>query len=367
MIDFEQRLKKARGLMAEKNMNAMVLSRRDNFYYMTGILQMPGSAVIVPIDRDPVILGLWVDHDNIVHQSWIKDVRRYVYPKISFSEMVRNVLDEMGLASAIIGIEKVWRGYGIALENFERLLKALPNSQFVDANEILKELRTIKAEEEIALLRRSAQISSKGMEAAVEALREGKTELEVAAEAEWAMKKEGAERIAFQTMIGSGGRTTWTHPFASEKKLQKGDLVVIDLGAVYKGYNSELSRTTVIGEATQKQKQLIERAVEVQKFIVNNLKFGMRAKEIDEIAEAKTKEVRAEKLQFVAFGIGLDSFEAPDFSRDKTIGLEGNMIFTAINCQIRIKEMGVAKISDTVWMSPEGKPVFLTEIPSLLF
>lgn len=367
MSNLEQRVKKAKDLMVKEKISAMVLSRKDNFYYITGILQRPGTAVIVPLDRDPVILGLWVDHDNIIQESWIKDFRKYLYPKISFSQMVKNVLDEMGLASSIIGIEKVWRGYGIALENFERLVNVLPNAQFVDANEILKELRKIKTEEEIALLRKSAQISSKGMQVAVEALREGKTELEVAAEAEWAMKKEGAERISFQTMIGSGERTTWAHPFASEKKLQKGDLVVIDLGAVYKGYNSELSRTTVIGKSTQKQKQLIESAVQVQKFILNNLKLGMRAEEIDEIAEAKTKEVKAEKLQFAAFGIGLDAFESPDFARDKMIGLEGNMVFTSINCQIRIKELGVAKISDTVWMSPEGKTIFLTENPRILF
>lgn len=145
-------------------------------------------------------------------------------------------------------------------------------------------LRRVKDDEELAVIRQAARIVEAGMAAARAALRPGVREVEIAAEAERAMRLAGSDGRVFEAKIESGWRSAWPSTYASEKPIAAGELVLIDLGPAFRGYYGDLTRTFAIGEPSPDRRRLLELVLAAQAAALAAIRPGVTGHDVDEVA-----------------------------------------------------------------------------------
>ncbi len=231
----------------------------------------------------------------------------------------------------------------------------------------LTELRRIKTPEELRLLRKAEAIGDTALAAVVPLLKVGMTELEVAAELEYQMKKAGAEGLSFDTIAASGLHSAMPHAIPSDKKLEEGDFLTMDFGCRYQGYCSDMTRTVVIGHANEKQKKIYNTVLEAQLKAMNELKPGMRCCDVDKIARDHIEEAGYGSFFGHGLGhsVGLYIHESPALNtRDETV-LEPGMIET-IEPGIYIPGFGGVRIEDMGVVTEEGYESFASSPKELI-
>ena len=231
--------------------------------------------------------------------------------------------------------------------------------QLVQLEDALLLPRRVKTEQELMLLRRAEEIGDKAFTHILTVLKPGITELEVAAEIEYAMKKNGASGLSFDTIAASGFHSAMPHAIPSEKKLETGDFVTMDFGCIYQGYCSDMTRTVVIGKADEEQRKVYDTVREAQKRAMEGLKPGMRCCEVDRIARDYIGEAGygAYFGHGLGHSVGLYIHESPALNtRDETI-LEPGMIET-IEPGIYIPGFGGVRIEDMGVVTEAGYESF---------
>lgn len=182
----------------------------------------------------------------------------------------------------------------------------------------------------------------------------GQNEKEVAADIRSLFKKFGA-KPAFRTIVASGKRSAKPHGFATDKKIKRGDLVVIDFGAVYNGYCSDMTRTFVVGKPTKKQKKVYRIVKEAQRRAIKAVRAGRACREIDKAARSYIEKQGFGKyfIHNTGHGIGRKVHEAPKISKKNRCRLREGMVI-AIEPGIYIKGWGGVRIEDMVLVTRTG-------------
>jgi Xaa-Pro dipeptidase len=210
-------------------------------------------------------------------------------------------------------------------------------------------LRRIKEEKEIALMKRAAYLTDVGAKAAVEAVKPGVHEYEVAAEAEYAMRSKGSEGTAFETIVASGTRAAYPHGICSDRIICEGEFVIIDLGATYQGYKCDITRTVIAGTPKKEQNKVFDVVLEAQKAGVMSIHAGVTAKDADTtVREIIDKAGYGENfLHSLGHGVGLDIHELPTLSQlSKDTLTEGNVV--TVEPGIYLPNFGGVRIEDTI-------------------
>lgn len=249
------------------------------------------------------------------------------------------------LAVDVLGIEG-WRALAKSLGGEKRLEVG---SSFV------RELRKVKSEEEIELMRRAADLTSEGMRVAYEILRPGVKEYEVAAEVEYAMRKQGSDGTAFETIVASGPYSAFPHGGCSDKEIRKGELVVVDLGATYRLYRSDMTRTLVAGKPSEKQKRLYQIVKKAQEKAFDAIKPNAKAKDVDTAARKIIDDAGYGQyfVHNLGHGVGLEVHEPPTLGPDSTDTLAvGNVVTDEPG--IYLVGYGGIRIEDTVLVNKSG-------------
>lgn len=248
--------------------------------------------------------------------------------------------------------------------------KANPMIEVVDIAPVMDELRMVKDEQELELIQRACNIADLGMDTAVKTLKPGTTENEVGAEIEYAMRKAGGHGTATPVFVNSGIRSGWLHGMASDKKIEAGDLVVIDLVPRYKGYCANLCRTFVVGEPNEEQTKLYDAYKKAQVAAEQCLKPGIKNREIDEVAKAVYEE--AGYGAYFVFGfshsIGLMFEETPMptiHPAHSSVELRDGMTLTLGHSVLSVPEFGGVRIEDTYHLTETGSQP-LTHFPKTL-
>lgn len=193
--------------------------------------------------------------------------------------------------------------------------------------ELPEELRMVKDSWELKALRRAANILGKGFEAVSQVLRPGVQEWEVALEAEQALRRGGSEFYAFPTLVASGRRSAYPHGRPSKRKIRRGDVVVVDLGAKIAGYCADATRTFLVGEVKPSILRACEAVLEAYRAAVEGIKPGMRGFEADRLAREALKARSLAKYftHGLGHGVGLEVHEAPRLSpRSRELLREGS-------------------------------------------
>jgi Xaa-Pro dipeptidase len=376
-FNYKIRLAKVRKLMSKSDIDCMLLHKWPNQYYISGFYQhlpwypdchAPSTEAPLIIFREadiaPVFLCAYLTFNAVKEGSWIGDIRAYDRETHSgVHAYVAEVLKESGVDEGNIGIEEDC----CTVSTFKKLQSFLPQAQFKDSSEILYRARAVKEPEEIQLIRESVSIAEDGMRTAMEEAKPGVTEMDVQKAAELEMKSKGAIR-EIESMCQSGVRTANFRAFGSAwKKIEKNDLVMVDLGCVYKGYGCDITRTWVVGESSEEHKKIARDLYTAHREILAYIKPGVKCYETADFARmllAKAGYPTDNKSfpfqRFSLHGIGLGPFhELPDVEH-RDVELEVGMTM-AIQPSIRHRKYTI-RFEDNAVLTPKGLDV-MTKLP----
>ncbi len=216
---------------------------------------------------------------------------------------------------------------------------------------ILKQ-RQVKDEHELELLRASAKLGMEGYAHVLECLEEGVIERDVALELEIFWKKRGAEALAFEPIIAFGENGSKPHYRASDRKLKRGDAVLVDLGVVLNGYHSDMTRVVFFGKQSDEMETIYNIVLKAQLEALSHCRSGVSIQTIYSAAERVIKEHGYELIHSLGHGIGLEVHEPPRVA-DVDGMLEHNMVIT-VEPGIYVPGLGGVRIEDTIVINNNG-------------
>jgi len=298
-MDYENRLKRAREAMNERNIGLMYLTHGANLWYLAGIPRSPlgftdtnrygdyiCGAYIGADGRFSLIaprMGGRFYLDEAESKSWIDDVR-VVDESESPEDVLEEVLKSFGLNNRGISLDnRTWTEGTLAFR------KALPDNQFSLASEIIFPMRMIKDDEEIAVMRKAGEITDELYGDLLNFIKRGMTEYEIAHEIDYQFSKRGVDYPSFVTGVRfsrPGGAPFKEGPTrATVNTLQEGDSITFDFGACYQGYCSDFGRTAFAGEPPEELKKTYGLVIEAQQTAIEAMVSGtITAMQLDKVA-----------------------------------------------------------------------------------
>ena len=249
----------------------------------------------------------------------------------------------------------------------EELRGYAPKATFVDASDAAMRARLVKDREEIAALRKAAQIASRALEDTLSSIRPGRKESEVAADLVYAMQERGASGASFRTIVGSGPNSAEPHYTAGPRRIRKGDLIVIDFGARYEHYCSDVTRTVVVGKATPKQRDIYETVRRAQSESMKRMRPGVKAKAVDGIARSliDASPYKGRFIHGLGHSVGLAVHDGGGMNQASDLVLRANMVFTN-EPGIYLPGFGGVRIEDDVLITTNGPKLLSTVTRDLI-
>lgn len=227
--------------------------------------------------------------------------------------------------------------------------------EFVNLIDVIEDIRQIKTNEEIENIKKACEITDKGFEYMIQYIKPGMTEKQIKDELEYFMKKNGADDIAFDSVVASGPNSSKPHAVPGDKIIQVNDIVLLDFGCKYNGYCSDMTRTIFVGDITQKQKEIYNIVLKAQLKAIDCVKENVNVKDIDNIVRDEFRKYDLEEnyLHSTGHGVGLDIHEQPAVSNRYDCNLKQGMIITIEPGIYFQKDFGV-RIEDTVLVTEDG-------------
>jgi Xaa-Pro aminopeptidase len=222
-------------------------------------------------------------------------------------------------------------------------------------------LRAVKDEAELATMREAAVLSSRVFEGVLGEIRPGVKELDLAAEIDYQMRRAGASGPSFETIVASGFRAALPHARPTAKRIGKNELVVIDQGAILRGYCSDITRTVFVGKASPRVRRWYGAVLEAQEAAIASLKDGVLAGEVDAAARGRLKRqgLAGTFTHSTGHGLGIEVHENPRIGRGEKSRLsQGNVV--TIEPGIYIQGVGGLRIEDDVFIGEQGPEVLST-------
>jgi len=227
----------------------------------------------------------------------------------------------------------------------------------VAVDPLIRPLRICKGAEEVEALARAAAQADRAMQAAVDACRPGATEAEVSWVTESAFRQSGAQEVSF-TLIGSGPNGAFPHHHSGPRKLQRGDAIVMDIGASLDGYKSDITRMVHLGEPSQAFRQAYEAVLKANQLAIAAVRPGATAGQIDQVARTALEEAGYGKFftHRTGHGIGLETHEPPWIMSGESTVLEAGMAFSVEPGVYQVGQFGV-RIEDILVVATSGARV----------
>jgi Xaa-Pro aminopeptidase len=338
-----EKIQKLREQFAQAGIDGMLVTSPYNRRYMTNFTGTSGVALISEEK------ALFITDFRYVEQAGNQAAGyEIVQHTVPIHEEVAKQAEKLGIQK--LGFEKDHLTYS----NYQDYQKAF-KGELIPVGGIIENLRLIKSESEIKILKEAADIADAAFKHILDFIKPGITELEVANELEFFMRKCGASSSSFDTIVASGKRSALPHGVASEKVIEKGDIVTLDYGALYKGYVSDITRTVAVGEPSADLKNIYQIVLDAQLLAVEKIKPGMTGKEADAIARNYIAE-KGFGDQFghsLGHGIGLEIHEKPVLSMRSDIVLQPGMAVT-IEPGIYVPGLGGVRIEDDAIITSSG-------------
>jgi len=365
--EYARRLAAVRATMRERGADIVLIDEAEHLAYLTGFDRSATryQACVIPLDGDPVMFLRALDEPSFLERSWLTEhvtIADWEDPV----DVITADLSRRGWATRRIGLE-LDSNY-LTVRRWQTLTTALPAASFVDFGEVLRELRLRKSPEEIALLRRAAGIADRAMAAAVEAAGEGCNEREAAAAASRSFLELGADtpRVG---VITSGRRASSLHGGLGSHRLERGDLLHMELVPQVHGYSARIMRPTVIGAPSAEQRDAARVLVGLQDRQLAAMKPGAVAADVDRIVRdgALAAKLRDRYDNATGYTLGYYAPWSPrtsDFTRlfvpTARWALEPGMVF-----HMYVSAQGLA-FSETVLVTDAGAER-LTQSERILF
>ena len=303
--------------MQEKELDGIIINNLKNVYYLTGFW---GSNGTVFISRDRQIL--------VTDARYIIAAKQEVTGFEIFAERdelatIAKIAKDMDLSQ--IGFEdEISVSYYHRMQTAFEGMELLPQSQFVEA------LRMIKDETEIATIRKACSISDQAFHDALEFIKPGKTEIEIANFLDFRMRELGAAGLSFDTILASGINSSKPHAHPMHKPVELGEAITMDFGCLYDHYVSDMTRTIYLGHVSDEQAEIYNTVLKANQALIDQAKDGLGFRDFDKIPRDIIVEAGYGEYftHGIGHGIGLDIHEEPYFSQTSTEVIKSGMVLT---------------------------------------
>lgn len=368
----QQRLERARTLLRESELDALLVWKDENVRYLTGMRAqlisgksaLLNGCLLLP-DRDPIMLISGGDLQRAQNaMTWIEEFHAIPIQEAvglirgTFETTIQPLIRRLELDSARIGVDEC--SY-IQVKEFARVLPAVTLD---DGDSLMQRARLIKSREEIALIEEASAIAEAVTETAIGAVAPGVRETEVAGEAMRTLYRLGGEMAHVATpFVASGEHMSPPNRLCTDKIIREGDLVFIDIGAMWSGYFSDMGRTTICGKPSRRQQEVYTAVFESLEAGCAAMKAGNTNVDVaDAIVAAAARHGLEENFVslFIGHGVGMGANEPPYIGEKlpgaETVSLEVGMTF-AIEPLILVPGVrggGGVRLEDTIMVDAGG-------------
>ena len=358
------RLQKLSEWMKENNIQVSFITAPDNVFYFSGFLSNPHErllALAVFQDEEPFLVCPALDKADAKNAGWSNEIISYSDIENPW-ELINKSINHRLKKVEKVAIEKE----NLNVERYEVLTQIFNGAQFVSAEEKLRKLRMVKDEKELKIIREACALADYAIEVGCDEIKEGKTELDVLAAVEFALKKKGVREMSFSTMVLTGANGASPHGNPGLTKIKKGDFVLFDLGVIVDGYCSDITRTVAYGDINEKQSEIYETVLKAQLAAVEASKPGVSCAYVDLtarniIAAAGYGDYFPHRL---GHGLGISVHEYPSLTETNELLLEEGMVFT-IEPGIYVPGVAGVRIEDDLAVTKNGVEI-LTKFPKQL-
>lgn len=343
--------------MAREGVEAMLVSDPTNVGWLTGFSGSFGRAVVTANDAVFVTDSRYTLQANEEVQGM--PVAWFASP-VNGDDFTAEQVKKLGANR--LGFEAATNTY----TQWESWVKKFDGIELVPVRDIMSELRMIKSNEEVEKIRRACAIADAGFEHIKRMIQPGVTEMDITLDLEFFMRRQGAD-IAFPSIVVSGERSARPHGKPSDKKLEVGDFVTMDFGARVAGYNSDITRTVVVGEATDRHREVYETVLEAQLESLHAIRPGARAADVDRVARdiLGTRDLAKYFGHGLGHGLGRVVHDGGRLSPTSEDVIEPGQIWT-VEPGAYIPGFGGVRIEDDVLVTENGIEILTHSTKELL-
>ncbi len=359
-----QRLQQLSKWLKEKEITSGFITSTPNVFYLTNFYTDPHERLLglfVFQDEEPILICPKMEVAQAQNAGWQYEIIGYNDTDNPW-QLIQRSLAKRNVTVSTLALEKEH----LNVERFEQLQRLFPSATFVSAEDKLNTLRMIKDEKEISILQEAAKLADYAVEVGVEAIAEGKSELDIIATLEFELKKKGVRQMSFDTMVLTGLKTAAPHGKPGLETIKKGDFVLFDLGVIVDGYCSDITRTVVFGDISENQRQVYDTVLKAQLASIQACKPGTRVGDIDIAARSIISDAGYGEYftHRIGHGLGIDVHEFPSMNETNDMPLQKGMVFT-IEPGIYVPEIGGVRIEDDMLITADGAQT-LTSFPKEL-
>ncbi|HWQ46075.1 MAG TPA: Xaa-Pro peptidase family protein [Longilinea sp.] len=357
------RLQKATQLITENKLDALVLNPGPSLFYLTGLefhlMERPTVLVITP-DQEPALVLPELEHIKVEQSA--APIKTYYYDDNpgTWPAVFTRLVNDLKLDGKLIGVEPLRLRY----MELEFLRSAAPHARYTSGDNVVNRLRLTKDADEIRCMRKAVEIAQKALLDTLPLIKPGVTELEIAGELNVQLLRAGSDgELPFKPIVSSGPNSANPHATPSERRMQTGDLLVIDWGAISGGYISDLTRTFAIGH--------VEDEFEKIAAIVKDANAAGRAASKPNIAAGEVDKAARKVIETAGYGtyfthrtghgIGMEPHEPPYMFAENDLILLPGMTYT-VEPGIYLTGRGGVRIEDNMVITASGAET-LSDMP----
>ncbi|AIE85532.1 M24 family metallopeptidase [Fimbriimonas ginsengisoli] len=348
---------KLRAELAREGVEAMLVSDPTNVGWLTGFTGTFGRTIVTPKDA----LFVTDSRYTIQAQEEVKGMSMVSFANpIDGDEFTAQQARSLGITR--LGFETATTTYS----QWQRLTDKFDGIELVPVRDVLSEMRQVKGQDEVDKIRRACGVSDAAFDHVRRLIQPGVTELDIALDLEFFMRRQGAE-VAFPSIVVSGERSARPHGKPSEKKLEIGDFVTMDFGARVEGYNSDITRTVVVGEATDRHREVYGAVLEAQLKSLDAIKPGAKARDIDRLSRDVLATHGLDKYfgHGLGHGLGRIVHDTGRLSPSSEDTIRVGQVWT-VEPGVYIPGFGGVRIEDDVLVTETGIEIFNHSTKELL-
>jgi Xaa-Pro dipeptidase len=366
--EYQRRLSELRLRIADRRLDAVVISDPENIMYLTDY-QTTGysffQALVVPVDDEPFMITRALEESNIIARTWVERTRPYPDTGDAI-QMLVDALREFGLANKRIGYER--NSYFFPAYQQDRIHTTLTDAKLLDCFGIVEQGRICKSPAEIQLMRKAALATEAGMQAGIDACKAGVTENEIGAAISAAMFRAGGEPPAVMPYVTSGPRTMIGHATWEGRAVLPGEHVFLEVGGCYRRYHTAMMRTVVLGELSDSMHHAQERMKHALHAVHEKVQPGMTVSDADNLVRniISENDVGARLITRSGYSIGIafppswDEGYIVSLKQGESTVLQPGMTFHIIPWMWGVDGDKTCGISDTIYITDTGCESFFT-------
>ena len=339
-MSYKHRINKVKSILSKNKLEGLYITNITNVRYLTGFTGSAGSVLIINNEQHFFTDGRYIEQSK----EQVKDCQVHIVGSAHIKAIEKNNLLKNDMK---IGFEST----SVSVSMYEHFSSIISNVKWIKTSGIVEEIAAVKDLLEIESLKTAIEITDEVFTQILPELKEGAVEKEISAKISYLFKMNGAEGDSYESIIGSGYLGALPHARPTDKAFEKGDFVVMDFGALYNGYHADMTRTVVIGEATDRHKEIYDIVLESQLAGINVAKAGITGEDLDYACRNVIEKYGYEDkfIHSTGHGIGLEVHTYPGISKFNKKPLLKNYVVT-IEPGIYIEGWGGVRIEDDCWI-----------------